>query len=284
MKILKKKFRRQQILDLPKRITPVFEDFHRLTVQESGDYERHRHNNYELITVINGPYKCNLNGKELVIHRGEFLIIKPGDTHQDHFASGQIHYVLHFHLTEDNALTPSVPLLDKGISPEKQIGHSALKSHFDFFDRLQDELRRGDRFSAYIQDSMVETFFWQIVRALPEEILSAEFKSASRKLNFYTRLMVLFSENCRHNLSVGKMASILGVSRRSLTEKCKNYLGKPPARAFLEYRIKKAAKVWEGCEKNVQELSVEFGFENPFHFSRQFKEIMGVSPRMYKRD
>ena len=41
-----------------------------------------------------------------------------------------------------------------------------------------------------------------------------------------------------------------------------------------------------GCQlfvsgKSIQEISNSVGFEDPFYFSRAFKEIKGVSPRQY---
>ncbi len=32
---------------------------------------------------------------------------------------------------------------------------------------------------------------------------------------------------------------------------------------------------------SIQEISTSVGFEDPFYFSRAFKEVKGVSPRQY---
>ena len=54
-----------------------------------------------------------------------------------------------------------------------------------------------------------------------------------------------------------------------------------PKRFLLEYRIERACAMLAGTDLSIQEISNSVGFEDPFYFSRAFKEIKGVSPRQY---
>ena len=52
----------------------------------------------------------------------------------------------------------------------------------------------------------------------------------------------------------------------------------------LDFKIKEAASYFEIFpEMSVKEASKNLGFYDEYHFSRQFKKIMGMSPMKYKR-
>lgn len=283
MKIHKDRILRNISAGLPLRIKPVFDDFHQLTVSEEGDYPLHRHHNYEVIVVDKGPYCCTLNGVFVQLNHGEFLIIKPGDMHQDHFETGQNHYVLHFKLVVVDLIERDlIQLFEPGVAPFYQCGTQTLDNPFVFFKKLQEELEQGDVFSVYVQDSMLETFFWQLIRLLPDEALSCQFQQLSQQLEFYTKLQALFKKNIRKNLKVSQMAKDFGLSERTLTYRFKEFIGQSPSQAFNAYRINQAAEMLISSEMSVQEVADEFGFDNPFHFSRVFKRTMGCAPREYR--
>ena len=50
---------------------------------------------------------------------------------------------------------------------------------------------------------------------------------------------------------------------------------------LVECRIERSCVLLVGTDLSVQEISNSVGFEDPFYFSRVFKEFKGVSPRQY---
>ncbi|MCJ8329050.1 MAG: AraC family transcriptional regulator [Lentisphaeria bacterium] len=283
MQINKEKIFRSSAGALPMRIRPVFEDFHRLIVNEDCDYSEHQHSNYELIVVDKGPYRCTLNDESIQLKHGEFLIIKPGDRHQDHFKTGQDHYVLHFSLhSQEGIQNTGIQLFEDAVKPVLQTGVGSLNAPFDFFKKLSGELSVNDIFSTYIQDSMLETYFWQVIRLLPQETLSGQFRQLSRQLDFHQRLQHNFIKNCNRSYGIKEMAVDMGMSERSLAYRCKELINQTPAKAFNAFRIQKAAEAVKVSDKSIQQIANDFGFENPFHFSRVFKQVMGVSPKQYR--
>ena len=54
-----------------------------------------------------------------------------------------------------------------------------------------------------------------------------------------------------------------------------------PKRFMKEYRIERDSAMLAGTDLSIQEISNSVGFEDPFYFSRAFKEVKGVSPRQY---
>lgn len=59
--------------------------------------------------------------------------------------------------------------------------------------------------------------------------------------------------------------------------------GQPPRRWLLEQRIRLAALRLAESPLNVSEVAAEFGYDNVFLFSRQFRQVLGRSPSEHRR-
>ena len=47
-------------------------------------------------------------------------------------------------------------------------------------------------------------------------------------------------------------------------------------------RLNKAAELLAETSMSVAEISEMMGYQDPFHFSRRFKSVIGFSPRQYR--
>lgn len=82
-------------------------------------------------------------------------------------------------------------------------------------------------------------------------------------------------------VTVEQLADHFSVSHSSLYRKFIKRYQMSPKRFLLEYRIDRACILLSTTDHSVQEVSNSVGFDDPFYFSRVFKEIRGVSPRRY---
>ena len=82
-------------------------------------------------------------------------------------------------------------------------------------------------------------------------------------------------------VTVEALAEYARVSHSSLYRYFVKCFGISPKRYLLEYRIARACELLETTDCSVQEVSNSVGFEDPFYFSRAFKELKGLSPRQY---
>lgn len=253
-----------------------FMDFHHLVAHERFDYPEHTHREYELVLVEKGPYVCILNHCEVEVPSGQFLVIKPGDSHSDRLKPGMSHYVLHFSLTPD--------LFRKDVLAVDQQSRNDFFQGLSFFSELEMELQESDSFSSRLQDSLLEVFFWRMVRKLPEKSISASLVSQSEKQRFVHSLYGTFETLHRENAGLKELAAALEISPRTLCYRCKHYLKSSPVRLFLEFRIGKASDLLLYSSLTVQEVAFALGFSNAFNFSRAFKAVMGGSPSEYRKN
>ena len=286
MNMIKERFRRPQSSEPGSRIRLVFEDFHRLKMKGTYEYPRHRHVNYEVILVECGPYWCELNGEQLRLGRGQVLVIKPGDWHQDHLRAGQRHFVLHFRVVESVQGDQAVPVFQNEVSPSDQICRGTHGREAFVFRELKREAEAGAIHAQAVQDSLLEAFFWRIIRGLPKTVLSAPFRRLSQVEVEREKLGALFQRNLQSNPTVQKLAAEAAMSPRHLTTRCVHVFGEGPARFLLGLKIRKADELLRYQDYSVKEASDALGFANPYHFSRAFKRVLGQPPshRRHEQD
>lgn len=82
-------------------------------------------------------------------------------------------------------------------------------------------------------------------------------------------------------ITVEGLAEYASVSHSSLYRRFVKRFQISPKRFLLEYRIERACALLTESNCSIQEISNSVGFEDPFYFSRAFKEVKGVSPRQY---
>lgn len=59
--------------------------------------------------------------------------------------------------------------------------------------------------------------------------------------------------------------------------------GVPPMRYVRQRRIEKAQSLLENGFSNISEVAESVGFNSVYHFSKSFKQLIGVSPTSYLR-
>ena len=60
-------------------------------------------------------------------------------------------------------------------------------------------------------------------------------------------------------------------------------VGVSPKQYLINFRIKEGAKLLRDGEHRVEEVARIVGYDDPLHFSREFKKVMGVCPKDFMR-
>lgn len=71
-------------------------------------------------------------------------------------------------------------------------------------------------------------------------------------------------------------------SRYQFIRQYKQRTGQTPMQAFLQMKVSRACYLLEISDDSVAEIAQQFGFEDPYYFSRLFKKIVGVAPSKYR--
>jgi len=267
----------------PFLIRPVFE---RATIEERNQpcmIPRHQHLKYEVIFVDRGLYHCRHNENDITLGRNWLLIIKPGDWHMDIFDGAPLRYLaLGFSLQMASGMP--APIFRAGAPLEKQRFPIARTDFLPLFEKIRQEIKIGDFVSEHLQDALVAEFLFRMIRAIPRDVISAQYLATSHEASFQTNLFAIINESLTRKANVGEMASALGISESSLAHKCRKILHCSPAHLFQRVKMDRAMQMLKSTDMQIKEVSDYLGFENPFHFSRAFKKTFGKAPLDMKAD
>ena len=88
-------------------------------------------------------------------------------------------------------------------------------------------------------------------------------------------------QHYREPLTIRQLTRIAHMSESTLLRTFRRVLGRTPMVHVIRLRIMRAAEILQG-DARITETAFECGFSDSNYFSRQFRQIMGVSPRQFR--
>lgn len=73
-----------------------------------------------------------------------------------------------------------------------------------------------------------------------------------------------------------------GLSRAQFNRLFRSHTGTSPANYIIECRMQRARALLESSPMRIGEIAQALGYSDVYYFSRQFRERMGVSPRVWR--
>ena len=90
------------------------------------------------------------------------------------------------------------------------------------------------------------------------------------------------SEHLDQPMRVSALAALANLSPAHFSALFKEQTGCSPRDYLHLLRIHRACQLLRTTTLNVKEIATRLGYQDQFHFSRQFKAFQGVSPSEYR--
>ena len=107
----------------------------------------------------------------------------------------------------------------------------------------------------------------------------------SRSLSHWEKVVVnarqMLERNLNRRLALETVAAQLGVSYTAFRKEFKKQVGVSPGDYRIRCRLEMAQKLL--MDRSVKEVAADLGYCDPFTFSNQFKNCVGMSPRQYQQ-
>jgi AraC-like DNA-binding protein len=101
-------------------------------------------------------------------------------------------------------------------------------------------------------------------------------------ISLRAKAIVEFAEDHRDVVSVSQIAEVFGLSIRSIQDTCRRAIGVSPKWLIRCFRIQDALELLEkGEASGLAHLALELGYFDQAHFTRDFKQVTGVTPGRY---
>ena len=256
----------------------------------NSDY--HIHNSYEILLCLSDNMFCRTDTGNYDIGAGTLLLFNCSDLH--YFGPKEpdgdnIRYVLCFKPGFLDFLATDIPeMMNCFFSRPDGCGHALnlnaeqLEHVKELMDRMLELQHAGKKIPN--GSLKIKLCFAQLLVDINDYYmdryeLSGPSDSGDRSL-VYSIMDYIYS-NYAEDLSLESIAKAFFVNKYTLSESFKNITGLTPNRFIINYRIQKA-KSFLLSGDSVEIACAKCGYNNLAHFSRIFKDRVGMSPKQFQ--
>jgi AraC-like DNA-binding protein len=245
--------------------------------QCAADYSIHRQNfpYYSIEFVARGKGTVTLAGQEYPLTIGTVFSYGPGISHDitTHPADPLGKYFVTF--TGSKALET---LEQNGLGPGR-IGRVFMPAEIQ--EVLDDLIRNGLKhtfFSASLCLKLLEYLILKIAETLVpwHGVETPAFAT-------YQRCHRFIRSNYSRIRTMTEVADDCHVDPAYLSRLFRRYAHQSPYQFLMRLKMNLAAERLQNPEVLVKQVAAQLGFNDPFHFSRAFKKVFGLSPDEFRR-
>lgn len=263
-------------------IKPILGHAATYKMRGDGQWGTHYPSIYEALMVSEGSYKIEIRNKTIELGPGQGIVLRPTDMHRDICIKGSTLHSLTFNFSylwgdQNDAIKLFLP----NTTPDLQ----RFRIDTGRIDAIFKEVQADTDISgpaAQFHHCQLMSVYYEILSKLPQKALSEDFILVTKEDQFEARLHEYFLKNMKNTITVDDIASALYMSRSSLAHKCKELLGEPATQILRNMRLQSAKLLLEGSDMSIKQVSIEVGFKDPFHFSKCYKNLFGISPNQVR--
>jgi AraC-like DNA-binding protein len=134
------------------------------------------------------------------------------------------------------------------------------------------------------QGALPEASLRKLSQVLVEEIARslAQKPSPASGNDVVRRAQQWVEAHLERKISLRDLARLVDCSVSTLRRQFQLALGMPPYEWVLQIRLQRARRLLTTTTMRIKEVAAQTGFDDPFQFSRTFKERAGCSPRQFR--
>ena len=91
------------------------------------------------------------------------------------------------------------------------------------------------------------------------------------------------AEHAKDRLSPSDLAAELDLSPDYFARLFRKSFDLSPRAWLVDQRIRQAAAAMVNSTRTASQIAIDFGYDDVFLFSRQFKQVLGMGPLAYRR-
>jgi AraC-like DNA-binding protein len=145
---------------------------------------------------------------------------------------------------------------------------------------FEDLIKNGQNVSSYTP-LLCTAILQQLIFKIAE---TSKIENTRVTSAFYTyqKSREIIQKNCLTLRSLDMIAKECNIDNAYLCRLFKRFDNQSPYQCLMQMKMNLAAQRLQSPDSSVKEVAQEFGFSDPFNFSRVFKRIFGISPGTFK--
>ncbi len=260
--------------------------------EHHGTTNLHRHEFFELVFIDHGVALHSHEGKTQILTAGDVFIIFPGEVHSYISANNTGLYNCLFMAEAFAGLEKdleSVHELDWLVNRQPRTVfervHAGLTEQQELVLVLEqiiwEKLNRPIGWALKLKSLLLSVFVIYARLCGKRQLSNSEVNANFRQI---IKAVTFIEQHYNQEVAVDDMARAAGLSVGYLSRQFKSFLGTSPSEYARNFRIAKAAELLRMNDKSVADVARELGFGDIALFSRQFRQVTGVSPTGFRKN
>jgi AraC family L-rhamnose operon transcriptional activator RhaR/AraC family L-rhamnose operon regulatory protein RhaS len=246
----------------------------------------------ELVIVLSGTADHLVNSEKYLIKKGDVFVINKNTFHG--YENAHDFKICNIMYKPKDLILSAKDLKELKGYNALFIIEPTLAREVEFKSRLQLSLSEFDEIKELILD-MVEEYenknkgyktivyssFMRLIVLLSRKY---DFNDNIFNENLITMVSVInyIENNFKEEISLKVLAEKAGLSMRHFNRIFKEHYNTSPINYLIRVRIQHACIVLKKNNYKISEIAYECGFLDSNYFTRQFKKVMGISPKEYR--
>lgn len=265
---------------------------HRQKVPFNWHIDKESHFAFEVILIISGTQQTKFDGYESNFVEGDIILIPPGVAHENSCISkkGMDYFCMHFDVNDleiQQQLLLYCPILLKPKNPAyKKITH-ILNQYTNLLDtgifnakeRILVEVLLLELMSTLLDYAESEKELVNFSDNTTITLAKGIAETIQTNFKIYTSKK---GSTDKDLLSMEKIAESLNISNSTMLKTFKKVYVYSPKQYLDQLRFNESKFLLLQPKLSVLEISEIIGYDNPAHFTRQFRKWSSMSPREYR--
>lgn len=262
------------------------------TVHKSNFWQ-HTHRFFEFVYVSDGFSLHSYNGKTSILTSGDLFAVFPGDVHSYIAAyNANIYNILFYtdELGEFGEALEQLPGIDWSRTREKsdvlpiiRVGLGERTELVALLDSMINE-RRERKHGWELNLKAKLTSFLVMFSRLVLENGSTCGNDRRGYCGYIYNVLSFVAENYAKDIDSAVLARVSGLSADHLTRQFKSVMSMTPVEYVRRFRVAKAMDMLKTTDMSIAEIAAASGFGDISLFSRVFKQTVGSSPAMFRKE
>ncbi|MBS6500931.1 MAG: AraC family transcriptional regulator [Clostridium sp.] len=262
------------------------------SIQEKSNFyffPKHIHQSIEIYYFISGSCKMDIGKETVAGDAGSIIIIFPNTVHSFYLDSDIPCKFIHIHfdpymlssifVNKENLNLDLFSILE---SINNYYKSTADKPMISLLYSIVDEFNNSKQFSEILSTlHLIEVLIYFMRK---ETITSLFLTYETETTPHYVFLAFKYiKENYFEKILLSDIANYLNISSRYLSKLFYNETNLTVLQYLNIYRINKSIDLMMTTDKSLTDISLSVGLGDIQHFSKLFKNIIGINPRKYKQ-
>ena len=225
---------------------------------------------YYLMYIVEGRLAVDINGDEVSIKAGDFIVFPPGYKYKYTFSDGGVisYYYAHFTGSEVEKTLDALRI-GHGVS-RGTVGHS--EAVIEAFGEIFTAYTENDEFRDFVAGVAIKRALIALARATSDNNGHSPIK----------RSLAYIRASYTDDIRIPALAAMDGLSVSRYNAVFREHTGTSPIKLITELRLGHACTLLSSTDLPIGNIGAMVGYPDNHFFSKIFKSYIGQTPKEYR--